>query len=73
MEGLFGKNVQFVDNSYEAVEGVNGLILATEWNTFRELDLDKIKQLMRDPVFFDLRNVYSPQKLQDLKFAPKQH
>lgn len=63
-----GKNVQFVDNSYEAVEGVNGLILATEWNTFRELDLDKIKQLMRDPVFFDLRNVYSPQKLQEVGF-----
>ena len=63
-----GKNVQFVDNSYEAVEDANGLILATEWNTFRELDLDKIKLLMSVPVFFDLRNVYSPQKLQEVGF-----
>ena len=46
--------------SYEAVEGADALVLATEWNEFREPDFERIKRLMRRPAIFDGRNVYNP-------------
>ena len=40
----------------------------TEWNQFRSLDLEKIKGLLRQPFFFDLRNIYEPEKMKRLGF-----
>jgi len=40
----------------------------TEWNQFRNLELDKLKRLLKEPYFFDLRNIYEPQKLKDKGF-----
>ena len=57
-----------VGDSYEASESADAIILVTEWNTFRELDLERLKSVMNQPVFFDLRNVYSPNKLEDAGF-----
>jgi len=51
---------------YEAAEGADALILATEWNQFRNLDLSRLKEVMRDPVLIDLRNVYEPQDVKRL-------
>jgi len=47
-------------NAYEACEGADALVLVTEWNQFRMLDLDRVKALLRQPVVVDLRNVYDP-------------
>jgi UDPglucose 6-dehydrogenase len=47
-------------NEYDACEGADGLVLVTEWNQFRMLDLERIKGLLRSPVVVDLRNVYDP-------------
>jgi len=58
-----------LNSSYEVAENTDALFLVTEWNTFRELDLEKIKNLMATPVFFDLRNVYSARRLQDAGFT----
>jgi len=55
-------------NSYEAAKDADGVILATEWNMFKELDLERLKQAMKEPIFFDLRNVYSPEKLENTGF-----
>jgi UDPglucose 6-dehydrogenase len=61
-------SVEFSKNIYEAVQDANAVTLVTEWHVFRELDLAKIKTLMKEPVFFDLRNVYSPSTLMNYGF-----
>ena len=55
--------VQFRDGPYEAVEGADVVVILTEWDQFRALDLDRVKLLMRQPVMVDLRNVYRPEEM----------
>jgi UDPglucose 6-dehydrogenase len=50
-------------DAYEAAQGADALILMTEWNQFRTLDFDRLKPLLRQPIFFDLRNVYEPDRV----------
>src|SRR5690606_407168 len=57
------ENVTFVDNAYDVAIGADAVVLITEWNEFRSLDLVRLKSLMAAPVFVDLRNVYQPQEL----------
>ena len=52
--------VVFRDGPYEAVEGADVVVILTEWDQFRALDLDRVKLLVRQPVMVDLRNVYRP-------------
>tara|TARA_R110002012_G_scaffold306876_2_gene511886 strand:+ start:673 stop:1965 length:1293 start_codon:yes stop_codon:yes gene_type:complete len=52
--------VRFTDGPYEAITGADVVVILTEWDQFRALDLDRIKLLMRQPVMVDLRNVYRP-------------
>jgi len=61
--------VEMRKNSYDAVEGADAMILMTEWNQFRNLDLARIKGLMRQPVICDLRNVYQPERLREAGFT----
>ncbi|HLG43441.1 MAG TPA: UDP-glucose/GDP-mannose dehydrogenase family protein [Nitrospirales bacterium] len=56
-------------NAYEAAAGADVLVLMTEWNQFRNLDLDRIKAGLRSPVFVDLRNVYEPARMAALGFT----
>jgi UDPglucose 6-dehydrogenase len=58
----------YVNNVYEAATGADALVLMTEWNQYRALDLDRLKSLMRTPLFIDLRNVYSPQRMKAAGF-----
>jgi UDPglucose 6-dehydrogenase len=55
--------VQFRDGPYEAVTGADVVVILTEWDQFRALDIDRIKGLMRQPVMVDLRNVYRPDEM----------
>jgi len=55
----FGNAVTYAKNEYEAVTGMDALVLITEWNVFRGIDLKRVRQLMRNNFFFDLRNVFS--------------
>jgi UDPglucose 6-dehydrogenase len=52
-------NVTFKDGPYEAAEGADALLILTEWDRFRALDLDRIKLLLKAPLVIDLRNIYS--------------
>lgn len=61
--------VDYRADAYSAVEGADVLVLATEWNQFRNLDLEKIKGLMRRPILVDLRNVYEPERARMLGFT----
>ncbi len=62
------ENVKFFPNPYETVRGVDGLILITEWNTFRNLDMVKVKESMKSPNIIDARNVYSPDEMKQSGF-----
>ena len=52
--------VEYCAGAYETCENADAVAVVTEWNEFRRLDLDRIKQLLRQPVFFDFKNIYSP-------------
>ena len=60
--------VRLCQKSYEAVDGADALVVATEWAEFREPDFPRIKSLMRRPAIFDGRNIYNPQALRELGF-----
>ncbi|HVA13661.1 MAG TPA: UDP-glucose/GDP-mannose dehydrogenase family protein [Stellaceae bacterium] len=53
-------NVAFCANAYEAMAGADALVIVTEWNEFRALDLARVKSLLRTPTVIDLRNIYAP-------------
>ncbi|MNU64810.1 UDP-glucose 6-dehydrogenase TuaD [compost metagenome] len=55
--------VVFRDGPYDAVEGADVVVIMTEWDQFRALDLDRIKLLLKQPVMVDLRNVYRPEDM----------
>jgi UDPglucose 6-dehydrogenase len=61
--------VDFCDGPYHAIDGADAMVLITEWDQFRALDLDRVKKLMRTPVVVDLRNVYQPAEMERLGFA----
>ena len=60
--------LEYATDPYEACEGADALVIMTEWNEYRSLNLEKIKKLMKSPVFIDLRNVYEPKALKDAGF-----
>jgi UDPglucose 6-dehydrogenase len=53
-------DVTLCKNAYETCESADALVLMTEWNQFRMLDLERVRKLLREPVVVDLRNVYDP-------------
>ncbi|MFC1463942.1 MAG: UDP-glucose dehydrogenase family protein [Candidatus Brachytrichaceae bacterium NZ_4S206] len=62
------QNVKLCEDAYEVAEGSDALILATEWNEFKNLDLVRIKRLMKQPVIVDGRNLYDPPMMRSLGF-----
>jgi UDPglucose 6-dehydrogenase len=56
--------VYFAKNEYDALRGSHALILVTEWNQFRNMNLDQIKNLLTCPYFFDLRNIYKREEVE---------
>ncbi len=62
-------DVEYAKNAYDAVTGADAMIIATEWNEFKELDLSKIKKLMNSPVIVDARNIFDPEKVKNLGFT----
>lgn len=61
-------SVQWAKNAYDALEGADALLLATEWNEFREPDFARMKELMRRPLIFDGRNIYNPKTVKAAGF-----
>ena len=65
---LYGERILYCSDTYQAASDADAILLATEWNEFRNIDLEKIRSLMKDPVIFDTRNVFEPRKMQALGF-----
>ncbi len=57
------RDVDFKAGPYDAVQDADAMVILTEWDQFRALDLDRVKLLMREPVVVDLRNIYQPSEL----------
>ena len=60
--------VTFAADEYAAADGADAIVLATEWNQFRNLDFARLKRALRSPVMFDLRNVYDRERLREHGF-----
>jgi UDPglucose 6-dehydrogenase len=67
--GIFGSRIALCDKAYDALAGADALVVVTEWNTFREPDFEKMRTLLKSPVVFDGRNVYSPEQMRALGFT----
>jgi UDPglucose 6-dehydrogenase len=61
-------DVEYCDDEYAAAESSHALVVMTEWNQFRSLDLQRLKQVMREPNLIDLRNIYEPEKVKAAGF-----
>lgn len=60
--------LQLVSDAYAAAEGGDAVVIVTEWNEFRQLDLPRLRQLLRSPVLIDGRNIYDPETMRKLGF-----
>jgi UDPglucose 6-dehydrogenase len=65
---LLPPGVIYCDDAYDAAAGADCLVLVTEWNQFRSLDLGRLKAALRRPLLVDLRNVYEPEKMREAGF-----
>jgi UDPglucose 6-dehydrogenase len=63
------RDLIYAEDEYDACRGADLLVLATEWNQFRSLNLERIKGLLKAPVMVDLRNVYEPEEMRRLGFT----
>ena len=62
-------NVALCEDSYDACRGADALVIVTEWNQFRMLDLERVKSLLSQPLIADLRNIYEPGPMRDAGFT----
>ena len=60
--------IVFCGDEYEAVQGADAVVIITEWNQFRNLDLDRVRRELKEPYFFDLRNIYKRPEMERLGF-----
>jgi UDPglucose 6-dehydrogenase len=65
------KEITYVSDAYQAATDADLLIIMTEWDEFKQLDLKKVKQVMKDPVILDGRNIYDPESVKALGFTYK--
>ena len=64
----FQKDLNWFNDSYTAMKGSDILVILTEWNQFRALDLEKVKSLLKEPILIDFRNIYNPNEMKKLGF-----
>jgi hypothetical protein len=57
------ENVEYAEHAYACIDGADALVIVTEWDAFRALDLDRVKSLLKRPIVVDLRNIYRPQDM----------
>ena len=65
--GMF-ENLTFCDDAYSTAQGCDAIVLCTEWNEFRALNLERLKQALKKPVLVDLRNIYDPARVRAAGF-----
>lgn len=68
VKAIYGDQITYASEPYEALEDSDALLLVTEWHVFRNPDFDKVKSAMKKPVIFDGRNVYMPEEMEEKGF-----
>ena len=68
MKARFGDQVFFAADQYEALIGADGLAIATEWSVFRTPSFEVMKELLKNPLIFDGRNLYDLELMQEKGF-----
>jgi UDPglucose 6-dehydrogenase len=68
-KGIFGSKVTFAANNYDALRGADCLVIVTEWSEFRRPDFEKMRKLLRSPVIFDGRNLFTPEQMKQSGFT----
>ncbi len=61
--------VDYCRSTYEPLEGADAVVILTEWNAFRALDLERVKKALKAPLMIDLRNIYDPSEMRSAGFA----
>ena len=61
--------VEIYDDVYKMTEGCDALIVVTPWNEFKQLDLEKVKDLLKSPIIYDGRNIYDPKVMKEMGFT----
>lgn len=61
-------DVEYASDEYDAIEGADVLVFLTEWNQFRALDMNRVKELLASPKIADLRNIYDPETMREMGF-----
>ena len=61
-------DIEYCQSAYGAAKGCDALIILTEWDEFKDLDLSRVKQLLRQPIVIDGRNIYNPRVMKELGF-----
>ncbi len=67
--GKFEKHIQLCENPYQVADGADALVLATMWNEFKQLDFERIKASMRQPILVDGRNLWDPEEMRQMGFT----
>lgn len=67
-KAIFGDRINYCKDEYDACSNADCLVIVTEWNQFRKLDMERIKKLLRENNLADLRNIYEPVKMKNLGF-----
>ena len=67
--GIFGSKITYAASNYEALKGADCLAIVTEWNEFRRPDLNRMRALMRSPVIFDGRNIFTTDEMKQCGFT----
>jgi UDPglucose 6-dehydrogenase len=66
--GILPDDVQYCEDSYDAADGADAMIIVTEWNQFRSLDMGRVRSLLKRPIVVDLRNLYDPLRMREQGF-----
>ncbi len=69
IQKMFGDKLTYAKSSYDALHNADALVILTDWNEFKNIDLSKVKKLMKQPLIFDGRNIYDLQTMKELGFT----
>ena len=68
-KGIFGNRIAYAATNYDALKGADALVIVTEWSEFRRPDFSRMRTLMKAPIIFDGRNLFTPDQMKQNGFT----
>jgi UDPglucose 6-dehydrogenase len=66
---ILGDAIVYCEDPYQVAQGADALLLVAEWNEFKQLNMERLREVMRAPVLLDGRNIYDPERMRRLGFT----